>query len=91
MGGLFVSLSKIPFLTHTQCKTLTHLPCAVTELRKRHAEGLRTAGVNVKRGCITDILEENVVQPLLVSTSAISLSVETVRMILKIDDMVAVR
>lgn len=38
---------------------------------------------------ITDILEENVVQPLLVSTSAIKLAAETVRSILKIDDIVS--
>jgi T-complex protein 1 subunit delta len=57
----------------------------VTELRKRHAEGLRTAGINVRKSVISDILEENVVQPLLVSTSAITLATETVRLILKID------
>jgi T-complex protein 1 subunit delta len=34
--------------------------------------------------------EENVLQPLLVSTSAITLATETVGMILKIDDMVVV-
>lgn len=56
-----------------------------------HAEGHKTAGINVKKGTISDIMEENVVQPLLVSTSSISLATETVRMILKIDDMVAVR
>lgn len=39
----------------------------------------------------SDILEENVVQPLLVSTSEISLATETVRLILKIDDIVATR
>merc|ERR1712166_1352560 len=37
----------------------------VTELRNRHANGDRCAGINVRRGTITDILEENVVQPLL--------------------------
>ena len=58
----------------------------VTELRKRHAEGSRTAGINVRKSVISDILEENVVQPLLVSTSAITLATETVRLILKIDD-----
>jgi len=63
----------------------------VTELRKRHAEGLKSAGINVKKSAITDILEEHVLQPLLVSTSAIALATETVRMILKIDDIVAVR
>lgn len=41
------------------------------------------------QGMITNILEENVVQPLLVSASAIQLATETVRMILKIDDIVS--
>merc|ERR1712176_745003 len=60
----------------------------VTELRNRHAQGEKTAGINVRKGAITNILEENVVQPLLVSTSAITLASETVRSILKIDDVV---
>jgi len=60
----------------------------VTELRKRHALGEKTAGINVRKGTITNILEENVVQPLLVSVSAIQLASETVRSILKIDDIV---
>uniref|UniRef100_A0A224XN34 T-complex protein 1 subunit delta n=1 Tax=Panstrongylus lignarius TaxID=156445 RepID=A0A224XN34_9HEMI len=60
----------------------------VTELRNRHAQGESTAGINVRKGAITNILEENVVQPLLVSTSAITLATETVRSILKIDDIV---
>jgi T-complex protein 1 subunit delta len=62
----------------------------VTELRNKHAQGEKNAGINVRKGTITDILEENVVQPLLVSTSAISLASETVRCILKIDDMVTI-
>ena len=61
----------------------------MTELRKKHAEGDKTAGINVKKGSITNILEENVVQPLLVSTSALELAAETVKMILKIDDLVS--
>lgn len=60
----------------------------VTELRNRHAEGEKTAGINVRKGAITNILEENVVQPLLVSTSAIHLATETVKSIMKIDDIV---
>lgn len=60
----------------------------VTELRNRHAKGEYTAGINVRKGAITDILEENVVQPLLVSISAITLASETVRSILKIDDII---
>jgi len=61
----------------------------VTELRNRHALKESMAGINVRKGTITNILEENVVQPLLVSSSAIQLAAETVRMILKIDDIVS--
>ncbi|XP_071785366.1 T-complex protein 1 subunit delta-like [Asterias amurensis] len=60
----------------------------VTELRNRHAHGEKTAGINVRKGAITNILEENVVQPLLVSTSAIKLAAECVTSIMKIDDIV---
>lgn len=63
----------------------------VTQLRQLHAAGEKTAGINVRKGCITNMLEENVVQPLLVTSSAITLSTETVRMILKIDDIVPTR
>jgi len=62
----------------------------VTELRTRHANGDKNAGINVRKGAITNILEENVVQPLLVSLSAISLASETVCSILKIDDVINV-
>lgn len=62
----------------------------VTELRNRHVQGDCYAGINVRKGAITNILEESVVQPLLVSTSAIQLASETVRSILKIDDIVNV-
>ena len=62
----------------------------VTELRKAHTEGVKGAGINVKKNKITDMYEENVLQPLLVSTSAITLAPETVCMILKIDDLVVV-
>ncbi|XP_071482750.1 T-complex protein 1 subunit delta-like [Diadema antillarum] len=63
----------------------------VTELRNKHAQGEKTAGINVRKGAITNILEENVIQPLLVSTSAIQLAAETVRSIMKIDDIVNAR
>merc|ERR1719221_228494 len=60
----------------------------VTELRNKHAQGEVNSGINVKKGTITNILDENVVQPLLVSTSAITLASETVVSIMKIDDIV---
>merc|ERR1712216_764900 len=62
----------------------------VTELRAMHAKGMKTAGINVRKGTITDILEEKVLQPLLVTSSAIGLATETVRMVLKIDDRIMV-
>lgn len=60
----------------------------VTELRHQHALGNRNAGVSIRSGGVkSDIAEENVLQPLLVSTSAIELAAETVKMILRIDDI----
>jgi len=63
----------------------------VTELRNAHAAGKKSAGVNVRKGCVTDMVEEAVVQPLLVSTSACRLATECVMMILKIDDIILTR
>jgi T-complex protein 1 subunit delta len=64
----------------------------VTELRHRHGLGEKNAGVSIKSGGVkTDIADENVLQPLLVSTSAIELAAETVKMILRIDDLVLSR
>jgi len=62
----------------------------VTELRNRHAKGEQNAGINVREGIISDMREINVIQPLLTTWSALSLATETVRMVLKIDDIVEV-
>lgn len=61
----------------------------VTELKNRHLKGDKNAGINVKKGLISDMVEENVIQPTLTTLSAISLSTELVRMLLKIDDVVS--
>lgn len=63
----------------------------VTQLRAAHVAGQKFAGINVKKACISNIYEEKVVQPLLVSTSSLNMATETVRMILKIDDVVMCR
>jgi len=60
----------------------------VTELRKVHQDGDKTAGINVKKGTISSMVEESVLQPALVSRSVIQLASETVCSILKIDDIV---
>lgn len=62
----------------------------VTELRAKHTAGIKGAGINVKKGIVSDMYELNVVQPLLVSTSAITLATETVSMIMKVDDLIVV-
>ena len=63
----------------------------VTELRNRHIKGEKFAGLNIRRNKIMNMLEDNVVQPMLVSLSALTLATECVRMILKIDDVVMTR
>lgn len=60
----------------------------VTDLRHRHDIGEKNAGVSIKSGGVkNNIADETVLQPLLVSTSAIELAAETVKMILRIDDI----
>ncbi|KAK4085745.1 hypothetical protein Purlil1_9905 [Purpureocillium lilacinum] len=64
----------------------------VTDLRHRHEMGEKNAGVSIKSGGVNiNISKENVLQPLLVSTSAIELAAETVKMILRIDDIALTR
>lgn len=61
----------------------------VTELRNRHSKGEKYAGISVKKGNIVDNMKnETVLQPALVTQSALTLATEVVRMILKIDDVV---
>ena len=63
----------------------------VTELRNRHTDGQRYAGLNIRKSTIMNMEDTEVVQPTLVSTSALTLATECVRMILKIDDIVMTR
>lgn len=63
----------------------------VTELRAEHAAGNASMGINVKKCIVSDMREIGVVQPLLVTTSAIRLATETVAMIMKIDDLIVVQ
>jgi T-complex protein 1 subunit delta len=63
----------------------------VTELRTQHSAGNSSMGINVKKCVVSDMTELNVVQPLLVTTSAIRLATETVAMLMKIDDLIVVQ
>ncbi|KAL0238752.1 hypothetical protein PCE1_004444 [Barthelona sp. PCE] len=62
----------------------------VTELRAAHNEGITYAGINCDSGEIVDMRSLDILQPLLVNTSALTLATELVNAILKIDDIVAV-
>ena len=59
----------------------------VTDLRHRHAIGERTAGVSIRSGGVKGNIADEALQPLLVNTSAVQLAAETVKMILRIDDI----
>eukprot|EP01013_Petalomonas_cantuscygni_P003940 TRINITY_DN1420_c0_g1_i1.p1 TRINITY_DN1420_c0_g1~~TRINITY_DN1420_c0_g1_i1.p1 ORF type:complete len:588 (+),score=182.17 TRINITY_DN1420_c0_g1_i1:102-1865(+) len=63
----------------------------VTELRSRHRAGHPHDGVNMRKGCVSDMRVENVLQPLLVTLSAVKLATELTMTILKIDDIVTTR
>jgi len=64
----------------------------VTELRNRHKKGFKYCGLNAKNGIIVEnTITQNIMQPTLVSESALTLATEVVRMILKIDDLVISR
>lgn len=68
----------------------------VTELRNAHIAGSHNAGIDMclathAQGKISDMVEKDVVAPLLVFSSAVQLATETVISLLKIDNVVETR
>lgn len=59
----------------------------ITDLRNRHENGEVNAGISVRRSGASNTYDEHVLQPVLVSTSAITLASECVKSILRIDDI----
>ncbi|MFX0113482.1 MAG: thermosome subunit alpha [Candidatus Hodarchaeota archaeon] len=59
------------------------------ELRKKHNEGLQSAGVDPIEGIVRDMAGTNVIEPALVKKQAISAAAEAAQMILRIDDVIA--
>lgn len=59
----------------------------VTELRSRHELGESNDGISVRRSGTTNTFDEHILQPVLVSTSAVSLAAECVKSIMRIDDI----
>jgi thermosome len=61
----------------------------LVELRSQHEKGVKTAGLNMITGEVTDMWEEGVVEPLRVKTQALNSATEAASMILRIDDVIA--
>ncbi len=59
------------------------------ELRKAHAKGKKTAGINVYTNKVVDMRKENVIEPLRVGVQAVSSATDAAIMILRIDDVIA--
>ncbi|AQZ15085.1 CCT4 (YDL143W) [Zygosaccharomyces parabailii] len=59
----------------------------VTELRSRHETGEVNEGISVRRSGTANTYDEHILQPVLVSTSSITLASECVKSILRIDDI----
>ncbi len=61
----------------------------IVNLRAKHKEGQKWAGVNVFTGKIEDMWKLEVLEPVLVKKQVIKSAVEAASMILKIDDIIA--
>ncbi|MCU0851313.1 MAG: TCP-1/cpn60 chaperonin family protein [Candidatus Thermoplasmatota archaeon] len=59
------------------------------EVRTAHKKGNKSAGVDVFNGKISDMIRNNVIEPLRVSVQEIQSSTEAANMILRIDDIIA--
>jgi len=59
------------------------------EMRRIHKKGNKYAGIDVNNGKVSDMLKNNVIEPLRVSVQEIQASTEAATMILRIDDVIA--
>lgn len=59
----------------------------VTDLKNRHEMNEVNAGISVRRSGTTNTFDDHILQPVLVSTSSITLAAECVKSILRIDDI----
>jgi thermosome len=59
------------------------------ELRAKHGQGKKWAGINVTTGKVSDMMGDDVVEPLAVKEQIIRSATEAASMILRIDDVIA--
>tara|TARA_Y100000310_G_scaffold345669_1_gene468022 strand:+ start:3120 stop:4748 length:1629 start_codon:yes stop_codon:yes gene_type:complete len=61
----------------------------ITELKSRHDNQEKYAGINIFNNQIQDVLKEGIIEPTKIKTQAISSATEVAIMILRIDDVLA--
>lgn len=61
----------------------------LAELRAQHEQGKIWSGVNVNEGKVSDMLKQEVIEPLKIKVQAIKSAAEAAIMILRIDDVIA--
>jgi thermosome len=62
----------------------------MVSLRARQSDGKKWTGINAKEGKISDMLSQNIVEPVVVKKQIIKSATETASMILRIDDVIAI-
>jgi len=61
------------------------------KVRAAHKKGMKYAGIDVDSGDIVDMMKNNVIEPLRVSTQEVKAAAEAAIMILRIDDIIAAK
>ena len=61
------------------------------KVRAAHKKGMKYAGIDVENGDIVDMMKNNVIEPLRVSTQEVKAAAEAAIMILRIDDIIAAK
>ena len=59
-------------------------------LRAKQSEGKKWTGINAKEGKVSDMLSQNIVEPVVVKEQIIKSATEAASMILRIDDVIAI-
>jgi len=59
-------------------------------LRAKQSDGKKWTGINAKEGKVSDMLSQNIVEPVVVKKQIIKSATETASMILRIDDVIAI-
>jgi len=59
-------------------------------LRAKQSDGKKWTGINAKEGKISDMLSQNIIEPVVVKKQIIKSATETASMILRIDDVIAI-